>query len=70
VILLGWTGSGGEGTDVDVVAHVAGFAVGALLGATAALPRSRRVLQQVPQWLSGAAALASIAIAWGCALAS
>ena len=70
VILLGWTGSGGEGTDVDVVAHVAGFAVGALLGATAALPRSRRVLQQVPQWLSGAAALASIAIAWACALAS
>jgi rhomboid protease GluP len=70
VILLGWTGSGGEGTDVDVVAHVAGFAVGALLGATAALPRCRRVLQRVPQGFSGAAALASIAIAWGCALAS
>jgi rhomboid protease GluP len=70
VILLGWTGSGGEGTDVDVVAHVAGFAVGVLLGATAALPRCRRVLQRVPQGISGAAALASIAIAWACALSS
>ena len=70
VILLGWTGAGGEGTDVDVVAHLAGFAVGAVLGATAALPRARRLLQRVPQWLSGAAALASLAIAWACALAS
>ena len=70
VILLGWTGSGGEGTDVDVVGHVAGFAVGALLGATAALPRPRQMLQRVPQGFSGAAALASVAIAWGCALAS
>jgi membrane associated rhomboid family serine protease len=70
VILLGWTGAGGEGTDVDVVAHVAGFAVGALLGATAALPRPRQALQHVPQWLTGAAALASIIIAWGYALSS
>ena len=70
VVLLGWTGAGGEGTDVDVVAHLAGFAVGALLGATAALPRSRRVLQRLPQWLTGAAALASLAIAWSCALSS
>lgn len=70
VVLLGWTGAGGEGTDVDVVAHLAGFAVGVLLGATAALPRSRLVLQRVPQWLTGAAALASLAIAWGCALSS
>jgi membrane associated rhomboid family serine protease len=70
VILLGWTGSGGEGTDVDVVAHIAGFTVGALLGATAALPGPRRMLQRVPQWLTGVAALASIAIAWACALAA
>jgi rhomboid protease GluP len=68
VILLGWTGSAGEGT--DVVAHLAGFAVGALLGATAALPRSQRWLDGVPQWLAGAAALASLAIAWGFALTS
>ena len=70
VVLLGWTGAGGEGTDVDVVAHLAGFAVGALLGATAALPRYRRVLQRLPQWLTGVAALASLAIAWGWALSS
>ncbi len=68
VILLGWTGSAGEGT--DLVAHVAGFAVGALLGLGAAAPRSRELLARVPQSLLGAAALGSIAIAWGCALAS
>ena len=70
VILLGWTGTGGEGTDVDVVAHLGGFAVGALLGATAALPRCQRILQQLPQSLPGAAAIASIAIAWTFALTS
>lgn len=70
VILLGWTGTGGEGTDVDVVAHLGGFAVGALLGATAALPRCQRLLQQLPQSLLGAAAIASVAAAWVCALAS
>jgi membrane associated rhomboid family serine protease len=70
VILLGWMGSAGEGTDVDVVAHLGGFAVGALLGALAALPRCQRLLQRVPQWLSGAVALASLAIAWGRALSS
>jgi rhomboid protease GluP len=70
VILLGWTGSGAEGTQTDVVAHLAGFAVGAVLGATAALPRLNRLLGRVPQWLTGGAALASILIAWWCALAS
>src|SRR5262249_52167903 len=70
VILLGWTGAGGEGTDVDVVAHLAGFAVGALLRATGGLPRPQGVLQRVPQWLTGAAALASLVIAWACALSS
>ncbi len=68
VILLGWTGSAAEGTDVDVFAHLAGFGVGALFGATVALPLARRLLRQVPQWLSGGVALASIAIAWVCAL--
>jgi rhomboid protease GluP len=68
VILLGWTGSAGEGT--DVVAHLTGFAMGALLGATAALPRSQRWLKRVPQWLTGALALASLIIAWWCALRS
>jgi membrane associated rhomboid family serine protease len=68
VILLGWTGSAGEGT--DLVAHLAGFAVGALLGATVALPRFQGLLDRVPQWLTGTAALASLAIAWSCALTS
>ena len=68
VILLGWTGSAGEGT--DLVAHVAGFAVGSLLGATAALPRLQVLLDRVPQWLTGAAALASLTVAWSCALRS
>jgi rhomboid protease GluP len=67
VILLGWTGTAGEGT--DVMAHLAGFAVGAIIGATAVLPRPRRLLHGVPQALSGAAALFSIAIAWAIALA-
>jgi rhomboid protease GluP len=72
VVLLGWTGSGtgAEGENVDLVAHVAGFAVGILLGATAALPLFRRVLDRVPQWLAGVAAFASIALAWTCALLS
>jgi membrane associated rhomboid family serine protease len=69
VILLGWTGSAGEGTQTDVIAHIAGFAVGAVLGATVALPGVQRLVRRVPQWLSGAAALASILLAW-CALAS
>ena len=66
VVLLGWTGSSGEGT--DLVGHVAGFTVGALLGAVVAVPRIRARLSRVPQWLTGAAALASIALAWTCAL--
>jgi membrane associated rhomboid family serine protease len=68
VVLLGWTGSAGEGT--DVFAHLAGFGVGAILGATLALPGVKPRAERVPQWLSGALALASVALAWGCALAS
>lgn len=66
VILLGWLGSAGEGT--DLVAHVAGFLTGALLGVAAAAPAARRGLERFPQWLTGAAAFGSIVIAWGCAL--
>ena len=68
VVLLGWTGSSGEGT--DVIAHIGGFVVGAILGATLALPGVKRRAERVPQWLSGTVALASLVIAWGCALAS
>jgi rhomboid protease GluP len=67
VILLGWTGSAGEGT--DLVAHLLGFLVGALLGATAALPGIQRRLARAPQVLLGTLALAALAAAWVLALA-
>jgi rhomboid protease GluP len=81
VILLGWTGSGGgsdEGAggggppaqSIDLVGHLAGFVMGLLLGAVAALPWCRRMLDRVPQWVAGAMALGSIAIAWAFALHS
>jgi membrane associated rhomboid family serine protease len=68
VALLGWTGSAGEET--DLVGHVAGFIVGALLGAVAAVPAVQALTRRVPQWLSGLAALASIVLAWTGALRS
>jgi membrane associated rhomboid family serine protease len=78
VILLSWTGTGAEsvngesggGQTVDVVAHALGFAVGAGLGAVAAVPTVSRMLARVPQWLVGLAALAPLAAAWVRALAS
>ncbi|HEY8053369.1 MAG TPA: rhomboid family intramembrane serine protease [Steroidobacteraceae bacterium] len=66
VVLLGWTGSAGEGT--DLVGHLSGFVVGVALGAAVAVPRVNWQLNRVPQWVLGVAALASIAIAWTCAL--
>ena len=77
VVLLGWFGSGGGEetaatavTQIDIVAHAAGFVVGCILGALAARPALHVALDRVPQWLSGAAALASIIAAWSCALSS
>jgi hypothetical protein len=66
VILLGWAGSEGENT--DLIAHVAGFTVAALLGAVAALPVIRAPLARMPQWVGGGIALGSIALAWGLAV--
>lgn len=66
VVLLGWTGSAGEGT--DLIGHLSGFIVGVVLGAAVAVPRVQSQVNRVPQWLTGAAALASIALAWFCAL--
>lgn len=68
VVLLGWLGSEGEGT--DVVAHVLGFVTGAVFGAIAALPTPRRILARVPQWLAGCGAVAIIAVTWMLALHS
>jgi rhomboid protease GluP len=68
VVLLGWLGSAGEGT--DLVAHATGFIVGVLIGTGAALPSVERTLTRMPQWLAGLAAFASVALAWSCALLS
>jgi rhomboid protease GluP len=65
-VLLGWFGSAGEGT--DIVAHALGFVFGCVLGTWVALPAVQRAFDRVPQWLTGAAALAAIGIAWACAL--
>ena len=77
VALLGWTGSGGSSEEggpgaenVDIYGHVAGFLVGILLGAIAALPWCRRQLERIPQWLGGGLALGSILVAWAFALLS
>ena len=68
VILLGWTGSAGEGT--DLVAHLAGFTTGVLLGVVAATGAMKQLSRRVPQWLSGGIALAEIVVAWTFALRS
>jgi membrane associated rhomboid family serine protease len=66
VILLGFTGAGGERT--DVLAHLTGFAAGVVAGVTHAslrVPRGR-----VSQVLCGTAALLAVAAAWAFALSS
>jgi rhomboid protease GluP len=68
VVLLGWLGSAGEGT--DLVAHAMGFTTGFFIGAIAALPAVERGLDRVPEWLAGLAAIAAVAVAWAFALGS
>ena len=66
VILLGFTGAGGERT--DVLAHLTGFAMGALAGvahATWRVPRGA-----VAQAAAGLLSLALVGVAWMLALAS
>jgi membrane associated rhomboid family serine protease len=64
VFLLGFTGVGGENT--DVLAHLTGFITGTLTGWWCGR------LTQIPgprlQWLTGVGALATIATAWWAAL--
>lgn len=82
-LLLGWLGAGGASGDdappasgesgadgVDVVAHVLGFLVGGALGALVALEPVERAISRAPQWLAGLAALATLGVAWACALTS
>lgn len=68
IILLGWLGTAGKET--DIMAHLLGFGIGVLLGATAALPVVSRRLHDVRQWPAGLAAIAIMAAAWSLALAS
>lgn len=68
VILLGWLGTAGQGT--DVIAHLLGFVVGVALGAVASLPAARAVVERIPGWVGGLGAIASIVIAWAFALRS
>jgi rhomboid protease GluP len=81
VILLSWTGTGGESLDqpgsggeaghsVDVLAHALGFAVGLSAGSVAALGAVSRGLDRVPQWLAGLLALVPLILAWIRALSS
>jgi rhomboid protease GluP len=79
VVLLSWTGSGGQSLDepgrpggdtVDVAAHLLGFAVGLLFGAGAAFAAATRRLDRVPQWLAGLLALAPLVAGWIAALSS
>lgn len=66
VFLLAFTGAGGENT--DVLAHLTGFAMGAVAGALHAawrMPRGR-----IAQVVAGAAGLLATALAWTLALAA
>jgi membrane associated rhomboid family serine protease len=66
VVLLGWLGTAGEGT--DLVAHALGFVMGCALGVLAAQPSIGRFLARVPQWPGGLLAIGSLAAAWAAAL--
>ena len=80
VILLSWTGTGGQSLDqpesggggqsVDVLAHALGFGMGLCAGAVAARAAAARVLDRVPQWLVGLVALIPLVLAWVRALNS
>ena len=62
IILLAFTGAGGERT--DVVAHITGFVAGGGLGALWGKVAPTRVMNRGLQWIAGLLALALIALAW------
>jgi membrane associated rhomboid family serine protease len=66
VILLGWTGSEGEHT--DLAAHGLGFLFGLGLGTTLAVPSFRARLARLPQWPAALASLFIVGLAWWLAL--
>ena len=65
--LLAFTGTGGENT--DILAHLAGFAVGAGLGALCARLPMPAPGRDGLQWAAGATAIGLVALAWTFALA-
>jgi len=65
VFLLAFTGVGGENT--DVLAHLTGFVMGAIVGVLHAAWRVPR--GPVAQFVAGVAALVVVAAAWACAIA-
>ena len=64
--LLAFTGTGGDNT--DILAHFAGFAVGAATGAICARLPMPAPGRSGLQWAAGIAAVALIALAWTLAL--
>jgi membrane associated rhomboid family serine protease len=64
IFLLGFTGVGGENT--DVLAHLTGFATGLATGWW--LGRVTRIPAAPTQWLAGLGALAAVVVAWWAAL--
>lgn len=66
IILLAFTGAGGERT--DVVAHLMGFAGGGLLGLLWGRIEPARLQNDTLQWTSGLLAVALLAWAWWQAL--
>ena len=79
VLLLAWTGTGGESLDdpssgagqsVDVLAHALGFMTGLLTGAVMSVAGISGPLNRVPQWICGVLALVPIAVSWAFALSS
>ena len=66
IALLAFTGTGGENT--DVLAHLAGFVVGAATGALCARLPMPAPGRHLVQWLAGLAATGSLTLAWTLAL--
>lgn len=68
IVMLGWTGTAGEHT--DVVAHLGGFVVGGVLAVLASTHAGAALLMRLRQWMTGAFAVGLLVLAWACALRS